>query len=115
MNHLYISKYPINGQPTHNERIGYTEYMKRKWWIVGLEPPLDFIVDTYQLKYFIFFIDDTDVNSIDEWDIRKKKVDIIVKNCKDRQTTLYDLGADYNLNIRVYFLDSIVEYLKLIF
>ena len=112
MNLLYISKYNINGKKTFNERIGFVEYCDQKMWIVGLEPPLDFIIETYKFNKYIFYIDHADIEDIDAWDIRNKKVDIIVKNCSDEQYALYKLGTDYNLNIRVYFMETIEEYLN---
>ena len=103
MKQLYISRHPINDNQTIDGRIGCVIINDVKWWYTGLKCINNFIIQSYQFEKYIFFVDYLDLELISAWDIRDKKVDIIIRNCIDKRDALHSVGADYNLNISVYF------------
>jgi len=115
MSRLFVSKYPLNGHFPLNGRVGNVFTNETRIWTCGLSPPQKFIVDTYKIDQYIFFIDFKDLYLLENWNIDAQKVDIIVRQCANnndrQQQALYYIGTDYNLNIRVFFFDAIEDYL----
>lgn len=117
MNWLYISKYPIHDHTPKNNRIGTIESKRHSLWTCGIIPPERFIIDTYNINTFVFFIDYIDILCLEDWDLAGEKIDIVVRQCdtEDRKIdALYYIGTDYNLNINVFFHESMEEYFKIL-
>jgi hypothetical protein len=115
MNCLYISRYDLYGYTPQNNRIGTIECPDQKrFWTCGIKPPETFIIETYKFYKYIFFIDYAELGSLILWDLAGEKVDIIVRGCEQENKTdvLYDIGTDFNLNITVFFSETMEEYLK---
>jgi hypothetical protein len=103
MKQLYISRHAINDNQTIDGCIGCVIIGGVKWWYTGLQCVDNFIINSYHFDKYIFFVDYLDIELIGDWDIGDKKVDIIIRNCIDKRDALHAVGADYNLNINVYF------------
>ena len=112
MKELFISKYPVYGNSTFNGRIGCILLNRDKLWVTGLQPADQFIIDSYEFDKYIFFVDYCDLETIGSWNIEGKQVDIIIRKCIDVAAALYMIGADYNLNIRAFFMDNVEKYFR---
>ena len=118
MTSLFISKHPLQTHTPQNRRLGTYENNDQRFWTCGIIPPEQFILNTYHFEKYIFFLDYNDLLFLEKWDIAWENIDIIIWGCTDEANiidALFYIGTDYNLNIHVFFYDTIEEYLELKF